>query len=897
MHGKIATRIPTSQRSVKQVFKLKPVVASLIAISTSLSSTAGRTAGLTVDEIDATRGWRINGDTMSAIEAIGDVNGDGLADVGITSESENFVSIIFGKSSGFDQPTQTNNLSGTDGFVIDLPGERRPFIKNPGFTLAGLGDFNGDGIDDFAVGSPNALPDNSGAVYVVFGRRTGWPAALDVTNMATDTGLTISGYAQIELGTVVTAVGDINNDSLADLMACTRFNTFPQAFEPCFVLFGQTTGTNNTYEMPLLPPDQGFTVLPGKPQGVFGFFQRAFSSSDPIGDINGDGIDDLALSTVHYYGARYSSPEDDKTFIIFGSETPPTSPIIAEDLTPPTGFVVTGSDYVSQAGDVNQDGIEDMFIGTHVLFGSDSGFESPLSLEDLPDAVGRRVDTRLGEAAFIGDINGDDIDDFAIGTPEDGAYYIPRSSGTVYNVFGNDTTANSTIDIENDLNGANGFQVDGASIQDSVGTDIAPVGDVNGDGIDDLAFGFSKIQPDNRDSGLATHILFGTTVAQPDYPDSCGPVFFDSSTSYASTYIWQDCPLGEPNGQWHIREAQGELVCPRGCGFFPPPERSYSLALKTDGIISDVELLNTESGDMFTQDSANQLLLTGNLETGSDELDGSDFLLQGDSSLCVNSIGVSVFYGAERRLVRTPIDLLTGAACVIDSPNPTVSLRSTFDAGEFLDDIVVTVILFPPPAETTTLKFATRGISATPGRDFYGVSRTLEFAAGESSKNILIQLRDDNEVEPAETFAIRAYAASNPAIEDVEEIVEFFDDDFDNRPTIQVSSATVNENDGFASITVSLSYAWDVDLDFKLFTRSLTATGGGVDYVGITRQFSILEGQTEQTVKIRIVDDELPEGREELAVRLVNTTIGFGGGLDVPLDDAMIYIVDDDLEP
>ena len=97
------------------------------------------------------------------VAALGDANGDGIADVGIGR------TVLFGKTSGFGQGLDLSNLAPADGFkVIDTAPS--PLANRE--TLVGAGDVNGDGLDDLLVGAPYARPNGaySGAAYIVYGR-------------------------------------------------------------------------------------------------------------------------------------------------------------------------------------------------------------------------------------------------------------------------------------------------------------------------------------------------------------------------------------------------------------------------------------------------------------------------------------------------------------------------------------------------------------------------------------------------------------------------------------------------------------------------------------------------------------------------------------------------------
>jgi len=94
-----------------------------------------------------------------------------------------------------------------------------------GGTVSSAGDVNGDGFDDLILGAPGADVDgfdNAGESYVVFGATGGFSSAIDLSALDGATGFRIDGIdVGNEAGFLVSSAGDVNGDSLDDLVIGT----------------------------------------------------------------------------------------------------------------------------------------------------------------------------------------------------------------------------------------------------------------------------------------------------------------------------------------------------------------------------------------------------------------------------------------------------------------------------------------------------------------------------------------------------------------------------------------------------------------------------------------------------------------------------------------------------
>lgn len=172
---------------------------------------------------------------------------------------------------------------------------------------------------------------------------------------------------------------------------------------------------------------------------------------------------------------------------------------------------IRGDGFVNEAGDVNGDGLADALVirenKTWVVFGRSARSNIDVTSPALDGFVIRARDSLVVNSQGVGDVNGDGFDDVGVGAADARVGEMP-GAGITYIVFGG--TQGSFVDLtafDRDEHGAAGFKILGGSSSAQSGQETAGLGDVNQDGLADLAIG--------APFAAATYVVFGTPASDP----------------------------------------------------------------------------------------------------------------------------------------------------------------------------------------------------------------------------------------------------------------------------------------------------------------------------------------------------------------------------------------------
>lgn len=384
-------------------------------------------------------GFKITGSSGEYTTGAGDLNGDGFDDILINYQDSNTnlgsVYVIFGtnKHSNVDVTTFASDQS--KGFKISTS------VANSGLgtTMGGIGDVNGDKIDDIILGVPGLQSGaDTGAAYIVFGTKD-TPANIVIDTMTATRGVKITRTGSQNLGIQVSGAGDINGDEINDFMVAEFVKGTGDG--TVFVIFG-TGKTMTGIELSGLKTTEGFKLTGNNGMNLG-------SSLSAAGDVNGDKIDDIVL------GAQYENTDVGAAYVIFGTKTPADILVSAFDNAATSqGFKISGDESgdlfgfpVRKVGDMNADGYADIIIGAkgayinqgaiYVIYGSATPSNVKVENFDSDNTQGLKIYNPDGDQSIGGSIDGgldfnrDSGNDIIICAEQAG-----HIAGEVYIIFG-----------------------------------------------------------------------------------------------------------------------------------------------------------------------------------------------------------------------------------------------------------------------------------------------------------------------------------------------------------------------------------------------------------------------------------------------------------------------------
>lgn len=454
------------------------------------------------------------------IAGIGDLDNDGVEDIAVSCELDDdggtnrgAVWILFLNTDGtVSSYTKISDTQGSFGGTLDDN-------DNFGSSLAFLGDVDGDGVGDLAVGAWNDDDGNTnrGAVWILYLKTDG---TVKGETKISDTQGNFPGTLDNDdlFGSSVTSIEDLDGNGINDLAIGARAD--------------DDGGTDRGAFYVLFMADSCDTVCievdaAQKISDTLGNFTDTLDNNDlfgasvaNIGDLNGDGIDDLAVGA-----------EDDNAganrgavWILFmNSNGTVNSQVKISSGTGNFSGSLSDGDLFGSAvcgiGDLNNDGVPDIATGAvgddqggsnrgaiWILFMNANGTVN--SHSQIASGTGgfsgslANSDNFGKSIALLGDLDNDGVQDLAVGAYRSDVGGTDR--GAVWILFMN---SNGTVASQAQIASGTGSFTGTLDNSDNFGNNMAALGDLNGDGNEDLAVG-ANLDDDGGSNRGAVWILY-----------------------------------------------------------------------------------------------------------------------------------------------------------------------------------------------------------------------------------------------------------------------------------------------------------------------------------------------------------------------------------------------------
>lgn len=354
-------------------------------------------------------------------------------------------------------------------------------------AAAPAGDINCDGYADLYI---NRVPPRGKQVpaFVLFGRANGFPQPIRLNHIDALAGFDIVSPKGLGTAQTVQSIDDFDGDGCSDL-ALFYYSDGSSVPNHTVFLYGRKGGFPDSVNVDTLGALEAFRV-----SGDFYVDRLA------AGDFNADGFSDVALSSPLSRGQGFGNGQG-VTHVVFGRARPNEGHADLDALNGENGFRIIGvrgtrsGQALATVDGFGGEAIADLLIGApdgqapgrgaQIVFGQSDGFPATVQLVGDPaEGTGAVLGPDKGSKMFgsfassAGDFNGDGFGDALIGTTDsaEGAYLVFGRNNPPTSAVVTELPAPSTVRLFH---------------RDSYDFDLAltALGDVSGDGRDDIAIG------------------------------------------------------------------------------------------------------------------------------------------------------------------------------------------------------------------------------------------------------------------------------------------------------------------------------------------------------------------------------------------------------------------------
>jgi hypothetical protein len=481
-------------------------------------------------------------DAGSSVASIGDIDGDNWPELlvsaprqGVSIDGTTYrpgmIYVVSGKAIAEAPYGILELLAGATAGIAAIDGsvDTEPFSEI-GADLTGIGDIDGDGLPEVAIGSHRW--GSAGAVFIA--RGLGLRNVLQnrdtipVTALASvGAGLRIDGSdSNADAGFRLASISDLDNDGRDELAICAPGATEATKLAGMtYIIMGEAIAKRlggGPVDLEQIVADQGGIRLAGS-----NYFASDCHDLADAGDFDGDAVNDIIIGE-----ARGGIASSSRVHVVYGQALTEalsgTGMITLANLEQSgQGVTIISSvnldDFgtaVAGAGDFNGDGFDDILLGAptaalepddraanfgkaYIVWGTDVPFTNSLVLQDV-SALGLGIDIvgdSEGSAAGIsvtaaGDINGDGFSDVLVAASgssvaRDSAQDLFVRAGKVHLLFGNDAFTGNQIRISEAFDGISIYGVNQGSrfgnALDVINADL----DLDADAIPDFVIGVS----------------------------------------------------------------------------------------------------------------------------------------------------------------------------------------------------------------------------------------------------------------------------------------------------------------------------------------------------------------------------------------------------------------------